>query len=99
MYQDGHITAYFDGKDESVSSWMRFIRCARHKHEQNLFVFQYGDNIYYRAYKDISPGSELLVWYDDQYEKFLGVPLRLRYNPAVVGKIVCMSFLYRSKLL
>ena len=88
MYQNGRISSYLDGKDENVSSWMRFIRCARHKHEQNLFIFQYGDNIYYRAYKDISPGSELLVWYDDQYEKFLGVPIRLRYmNPVLVGKI------------
>lgn len=56
---------------------MRFIRCARHDQEQNLFAFQYGDNIYYRAYKDINPGTELLVWYDDQYEKFFGVPIRL----------------------
>ena len=88
VYQDGRISSYLDGRDENASSWMRFIRCARHKHEQNLFLFQYGDNIYYRAYKDISPGSELLVWYDDQYEKFLGVPIRLRYiNPTLTGMI------------
>ena len=90
MYQGGCITSYLDGKDENVSSWMRFIRCARHKDEQNLFVFQYGDNIYYRAYKDITPETELLVWYDDQYEKFLGVPIQLRYeNMLSTGMIWC----------
>ena len=57
---------------------MRYIRCARHEHEQNLFAFQYGDNIYYRAFKNIARGSELLVWYDEQYEQYLGIPLYLR---------------------
>lgn len=78
IYQDGRITSYLDGSDENVSSWMRFIRCARHKLEQNLYAFQYGGNIYYRAFKDIPAGTELLVWYDDHYEKFLGIPIGLR---------------------
>lgn len=66
---------------------MRFIRCARHKLEQNLFAFQYCGNIYYRAFKDIAPGTELLVWYDNHYDKFLGIPIGLReVNPASIGK-------------
>lgn len=66
---------------------MRFIRCARHKLEQNLLSFQYCGNIYYRAFKDIAPGTELLVWYDNHYDKFLGIPIGLReVNPASIGK-------------
>lgn len=30
-------------------------------------AFQYRGDIYYRAYKVIEPGMELLVWYGDRY--------------------------------
>jgi len=53
---------------------MRFIRCARHKGEQNLFAFQYLGKVYYRSFKPILPGHELLVWYDEKYPQYLGVP-------------------------
>ena len=53
---------------------MRFIRCARHKGEQNLFAFQYLGKVYYRSFKAILPGQEMLVWYDEKYPQYLGVP-------------------------
>jgi hypothetical protein len=52
---------------------MRFIRCARHKEEQNLYAFQYMNKIYYRAHKTIEPGQELLVWYDQMYTQYQGI--------------------------
>ena len=60
---------------------MRYIRCARHKGEQNMVVFQYANNIYYRAVRDIPIGTELLVWYNNNYTQFLGIPLGLRNVP------------------
>ncbi|KAJ7325342.1 Putative histone-lysine N-methyltransferase prdm6 [Desmophyllum pertusum] len=36
-----------------MSSWMRFIQCARYREEQNMTVFQYCGNIYYRAFRHI----------------------------------------------
>lgn len=57
---------------------MRFIQCARSKDEQNLFVFQYKDNVYYRSFKDIAVGEELLVWYDDKYNQHFGIPTGLQ---------------------
>lgn len=57
---------------------MRFIRCARHTNEQNLYAFQYCGNIFYRAFKEIPPGRELLVWYDDKYPQFYGIPLGMQ---------------------
>ena len=63
-----------DGSDEEYSSWMRFICCARHKGEQNLFAFQYLGKVYYRSFKTIQPGQEMLVWYDDKYPQYFGVP-------------------------
>ena len=68
---------YLDGSNEETSSWMRFIACARNNSEQNLYAFQYCGNIYYRAFKEIPPGTELLVWYDDIYPQNLGVPLKI----------------------
>lgn len=56
---------------------MRFIRCARHKGEQNLFAFQYNKEIYYRAFSDIPVGTELLVWYEDTYPQYMGIPLKI----------------------
>jgi hypothetical protein len=46
-----------------------------------MVVFQYGNNIYYRAVRDIPAGTELLVWYNNNYTQFLGVPLGLRNVP------------------
>ncbi|XP_029196546.2 putative histone-lysine N-methyltransferase PRDM6 isoform X1 [Acropora muricata] len=74
IFKDGELVGYVDGSDEKLSSWMRFIRCARHKQEQNLFAFQYLGKVYYRAFKAIQPGEEMLVWYDEKYQQYLGLP-------------------------
>ncbi|XP_078355466.1 putative histone-lysine N-methyltransferase PRDM6 [Oculina patagonica] len=80
IYEGTTLSHYIDGRDENCSSWMRFIRCARHKGEQNLFAFQYNGNIYYRAFKDIPTGTELLVWYDEQYPMYMGIPLGVQVD-------------------
>ncbi|XP_078368004.1 PR domain zinc finger protein 14-like [Oculina patagonica] len=77
IYENGKLLHFIDGKDENTSSWMRFIRCARHKGEQNLFAFQYNKEIYYRAFSDIPVGTELLVWYEDTYPQYMGIPLKI----------------------
>ena len=64
---------------------MRFIRCARHKNEQNMGAFQYGDNIYYRALQDIAIGEEILVWYDQSYAQFWGIPFAMNHEINQVG--------------
>jgi len=55
---------------------LRFINCARNAEEQNLFSFQYQGNIFFNTIKDILPGTELLVWYGEQYVKLLGIPIK-----------------------
>ena len=74
IFKNGQLTGYIDGSDVKLTSWMRFIRCARRKKEQNLFAFQYLGRIFYRAFKDILPGEEMLVWYDEKYPQYLGIP-------------------------
>ena len=82
-----------DGNDRKFSNWMSLIQCARHKEEQNMTVFQYNGNLYYRAFRDIIPYTELLVWYDDRYSDSMDIerismagsdPL----SPRVSGKFV-----------
>lgn len=68
------MSHFLDAKDENPRNWMGFVNCARNEQEQNLDVFQYGGNIYYRAVKDIPPDQELLVWYGGTYVQFLGIP-------------------------
>lgn len=77
IYKDGRLMYYLDATDEESSSWMRFIKCARHRNEQNLFAFQYCGNIYYRAFKEIPIGTELLVWYEDIYPQYFGIPISI----------------------
>eukprot|EP00111_Clytia_hemisphaerica_P015806 TCONS_00046675-protein len=77
IHENGRLSAFLDASDEKTSSWMRFIQCARHKGEQNLFVFQYYGSIYYRAFKDITVGEELLAWYDDKYPQYCGIPYEM----------------------
>lgn len=69
----GKTVWYVDGEDLSKSNWLRYVNCARHEDEQNLVAYQYRGRIYYRSYKVISPGDELLVYYGDQYARQLGI--------------------------
>ncbi|XP_078533499.1 putative histone-lysine N-methyltransferase PRDM6 isoform X1 [Lissotriton helveticus] len=74
--QEGTLQHFIDGGEPSKSSWMRYVRCARHCGEQNLTVVQYRSSIFYRACIDIPRGTELLVWYNDSYTSFFGIPLQ-----------------------
>eukprot|EP00794_Sanderia_malayensis_P019289 gene19289-21214_t len=71
IFHNGKVSHFLDG--QSRSSWMSFVRCARHKSEQNMVVFQYHGCIYYRTVKDIQSCAELLVWYDNKYTQLLDV--------------------------
>uniref|UniRef100_A0A8C4QCT0 PR/SET domain 6 n=1 Tax=Eptatretus burgeri TaxID=7764 RepID=A0A8C4QCT0_EPTBU len=76
---DGTLLHFVDGSEPERCGWMRYIRCARHRGEQNLALVQYRSCVFYRVCLDIPRGSELLVWYDDGYTSFLGIPIH--YTP------------------
>ena len=52
---------------------MRYVNCACNEAEQNLVAYQYCGQIYYRSFKTISPGQELLVFYGEEYASELGI--------------------------
>ncbi|VDM46265.1 unnamed protein product [Toxocara canis] len=64
---------YIDGSDPNYSNWMRYINSSRYENEQNLIAFQYNGSVYYRVFRPISEGVELLVWYGNNYGESLGV--------------------------
>ncbi|XP_077989451.1 putative histone-lysine N-methyltransferase PRDM6 [Glandiceps talaboti] len=74
----GDVEYFVNGADEKNENWMRHIRCARSRREQNLCVVQYKGAIYYRVCREIIKGMELLVWYDDRYVQYMGIPISLK---------------------
>lgn len=57
---------------------MKYIQCARHTTEQNTVAFQFAADVYFQTYKTIRPGEEILVWYAEYYEQYLGIPVGVR---------------------
>ncbi|XP_041470878.1 zinc finger protein 431-like [Lytechinus variegatus] len=68
----GGVFLYIDGR----KNWMSHIRCARSEEEQNMEAYQHYGNIYFRSTKVIQPGSELKVFYDEEYKKCVGMEAR-----------------------
>lgn len=73
VYVDGSPSHFVDAFNISKSNWMRYVNCARNEDEQNLVAYQHKGEIYYRSFKEIPSGTELLVWYGADYGKDLGI--------------------------
>ncbi|XP_030625939.1 PR domain zinc finger protein 12 [Chanos chanos] len=72
--EDGTVRCFIDASQDNHRSWMTYIKCARNEQEQNLEVVQIGSSIFYKAVETIPPDQELLVWYGNSYNTFLGIP-------------------------
>ncbi|KAK3541229.1 hypothetical protein QTP86_016802 [Hemibagrus guttatus] len=64
---------YIDGKRELHSNWMRYVNCSHNSEDNNLVAFQYRGRILYRCCRPIHPGQELLLWYEEEYARHLGL--------------------------
>ncbi|KAK3889349.1 hypothetical protein Pcinc_006666 [Petrolisthes cinctipes] len=82
-----------DALNTAVSNWMRYVNCPRTHSETNLAAFQYKANIYYKTLTNIKRGTELMVWYGDDYAQELGVSLEnFRAKPSTSKqgqKVIC----------
>ncbi|XP_055327568.1 solute carrier organic anion transporter family member 2A1-like [Paramacrobiotus metropolitanus] len=79
VFDDGKLSHYLDGKTQNgVASWMSLVQCARHPGEQNMEVVQHDGEIYYQTTRDIDAGTELLVWYGTDYDRYHGIPTSLK---------------------
>ncbi|XP_027873968.1 PR domain zinc finger protein 12-like isoform X1 [Xiphophorus couchianus] len=72
--EDGSVRFFVDASQEDQRSWMTYIKCARNEQEQNLEVVQVGSSVFYKAVETIPPDQELLVWYGNSHNTFLGIP-------------------------
>ena len=62
------------------------MECASFTEEQNLEAYQsYGD-LYFRTTKDIEPGSDLKVFYNEEYASHVGFKMKLNELSAVYSK-------------
>ncbi|XP_040077916.1 histone-lysine N-methyltransferase PRDM9-like isoform X5 [Ixodes scapularis] len=62
-----------DARPLSESNWMRYVNCAPSENSQNLVAFQHRGGVYYQTRAKIAPGTELLVWYGDEFGAELGL--------------------------
>ncbi|XP_071500362.1 uncharacterized protein [Diadema antillarum] len=79
----GKVYFYMDGKKKDQRNWMSFVKCASSTEEINVEAFQQYGHVYFRAAKYIEPGSELRVFYCDEYAGSIGFKTALedlKYN-------------------
>nr|XP_033790222.1 PR domain zinc finger protein 14 [Geotrypetes seraphini] len=81
IFEDGQLSHFIDGRGAS-GNWLTLVNCARFPEEQNLTAIQCESQIYYESCKEILPHQELLVWYGDCYQQFLGIPISLKRTAA-----------------
>ncbi len=55
-----------------------------------MVSYQYCGRIYYRTFKHIYPGSELLVWYGEDYAKELGISTD--FSGMVIWSYICTQY-------
>ena len=58
---------------------MRYINCARKEDEQSVCAFQYKKDIYYKTFRTIPAGEELLIWYGANYARYLHLSVKGKY--------------------
>ena len=76
MTKGGQENHYVDGYDMTTSNWLRWINCARHVNEENVYCLHCRGKPYYVTSRDIHPGEELLVYYGEIYGNRLDINTR-----------------------
>ncbi|XP_071094523.1 histone-lysine N-methyltransferase PRDM9-like [Haliotis cracherodii] len=93
---DGRGSHFVDAANVETANWMRFVNCARTEDEQNVTAYQFEGNIYYRSYKPILPGDELLVWYGQDYARDLGIRREVKVHHSKIPDIYPCDSCYLS---
>ncbi|XP_042855247.1 uncharacterized protein LOC122242095 isoform X2 [Penaeus japonicus] len=71
---DGRPDVEIDAEDTSFSNWTRYLKCPWTPHDQNLRPMQIRGEVFYVTTRDIDENSELLVWFGDNYGRWLTFP-------------------------
>ncbi|XP_048126097.1 PR domain zinc finger protein 8 [Alosa alosa] len=54
-------------------SWLRLVQAARNRVEQNTEVFLKAGQLFFRTLRHVQEGEELMVWYDEELARLLGL--------------------------
>lgn len=73
VYRGGELVYYVDAFSMTLSNWLRYINCPRHVSEKNVEVATCYGRVYYYTSRDVLPGTELLIYYGDDYANELGI--------------------------
>ena len=62
------------GEGAGLIEWVPYVRAARDTAEQNLEAVLVEGHLFYRTVRNISPDTELFVWYTPDLARVVGVP-------------------------
>ncbi len=65
------LSEYAEGA--RLAEWVPYVQAAREEKEQNMEAYVSGGLLYYRCVRDVRAGSELAVWYSEDFAQILGV--------------------------
>ena len=86
---------YIDAYNESTSSWLRWINCARHIKEQNVSFQACRGKAFFLTSRDIAPGEELLIYYGHSYAQSMGINTKhyreMSINVEMYKQIACWN--------
>ncbi|XP_017563621.1 PR domain zinc finger protein 8 isoform X2 [Pygocentrus nattereri] len=103
---DRRATAYTHQVDTSVPSvsvdcpvWLPLVRSARNTEEQNLEAYVKDSRLFYRALKNISKKTELLVWYGKDLAELLSMACMQKSSKGYRCFYCKQSFLFEFPVL
>ncbi|XP_078328031.1 histone-lysine N-methyltransferase PRDM7-like [Crassostrea virginica] len=69
----GNGSYVIDALPLDCSNWLRYVNAPRNFREENAQAVPCAGLVFYMTIKEVPPGSELLVWYGDNYGLHLNV--------------------------
>ena len=70
---NGSLHSFILDSDD-LCNWMKYVRLAGNRREQNVMAYQQDDKVYFTSMRTIHEGEELRVWYSRKYAGSIGKP-------------------------
>ncbi|XP_053373954.1 PR domain-containing protein 11-like [Mercenaria mercenaria] len=71
--EDRADIVWIDAKDVSLSNWLRYFNTPTTIAMENVVAFQFKGEMFYQVFKSIQPGTEMLIWYGENYGDYLKI--------------------------
>ncbi|XP_062609743.1 histone-lysine N-methyltransferase set-17-like [Saccostrea cucullata] len=67
------IVYKIDATSPELGNWLRYVNCAAHTTQENVHGFPCEGLVFYMTTRDITPRTELFLWYGDSYGDYLNL--------------------------